>query len=142
MDDLVINEHITIPGWELWFTTSRASGPGGQHVNKTNSRVTLHWTIGHTTALDDPQRARVMRRLANRIDGEGVLQLSVEEGRSQLQNKATAYARLATLVREALVVQARRVATRPSAGSTRRRLEAKSLRGLVKQQRTPPAEHE
>ncbi|MCB9545500.1 MAG: aminoacyl-tRNA hydrolase [Myxococcales bacterium] len=135
MDDLVVQEGVTIPGWELWVTTSRASGPGGQHVNKTSSRVTLHWAVARTTALDERQRERVMRRLAARIDKEGVLQLSAESARSQLQNKEEARERLAALVRGALVVQPRRLATRPSKGAVRRRLDEKSQRGALKQQR-------
>ncbi|MEZ4471583.1 MAG: alternative ribosome rescue aminoacyl-tRNA hydrolase ArfB [bacterium] len=116
MDELEVQEGVVIPGWELWFTTSRASGPGGQHVNKTSSRVTLHWAVTRTTALDERQRERVLRRLATRIDGDGVLQIHAEGSRSQLQNKQDARERLASLVRGALAVQPRRLATRPGKG--------------------------
>jgi|JI7StandDraft_1071085.scaffolds.fasta_scaffold208244_2 ribosome-associated protein len=137
MEDLIVDERTTIPAWELWFTTSRASGPGGQAVNKTSSRVTLHWHIVGTTAFDEGARARVIQRLARRIGADGVLQIDVEAGRSQLQNKELARERLAGLVRAALVVQPRRIATRPSQGAVRRRLEDKSRTSERKQERRP-----
>ncbi|MCK6570211.1 aminoacyl-tRNA hydrolase [Myxococcota bacterium] len=133
--DLPVDETVTIPGWELWFTASRAGGPGGQHVNTASTRVTLWWNLTGTTALDEARRARVQRRLATRINAEGVLQVSAEGERSQLANREAARARLAELVAAALVVPKARHATRPTRGSKERRLTAKKARGDLKRQR-------
>jgi ribosome-associated protein len=137
-DDLPINDRITLPGYELWFTASRASGPGGQHVNTSSTRVTLHWSVDNSAVLTTAQKARVRAKLANRINSEGVLQVSSEAGRSQHDNKEAARARLAELVAEALVVQKRRLRTRPTLGSQRRRVESKKQRGEVKKMRKKP----
>lgn len=126
---------LIIPGWELWFTASRAGGPGGQHVNTSSSRVTLWWNLAGTTVLDEAQRARVQRRLASRINAEGILQVSAEDERSQLANREAARSRLAALVGEALHVQKARRPTRPSRGSQERRMTAKKQRGDLKRQR-------
>ncbi len=135
MEDLQVKERITIPGWELWFTASRSGGPGGQHANKTNSRVTLHWRVESTTALTAAQRARVMARLATRIDDEGVLQISAEDERSQHRNRELARERLAALVRDALHVATRRRPTQPTRGSRERRLQAKKAQSGKKAER-------
>lgn len=136
MDALPVREGIEIPGWELWFTASLSGGPGGQHANKTSSRVSLHWSVISTTALDERQRQRVMRRLASRIDSEGVLVVHADDTPSQHRNKTFARTRLAALVAAALVVQKRRRATRPSRSSQRRRVDAKRRRGALKKQRS------
>lgn len=136
MDDgLPIGDNHMIPAWELWFTTSRSSGPGGQHANKTNSRVSLHWSVEATTAFDDFLKRRIMRRLASRIDGDGVLALHAEDTPSQHRNKELARERLAALVAAAIVPPKRRRATRPSRASQRRRVDAKKKRGALKKQR-------
>ena len=124
-----------IPGWELWFVASRAGGPGGQHVNTSSTRVTLMWNLCGTTALDEGQRARVQRRLATRVNSEGVLQISAEDERSQSANRDAARERLAALVSQALEVPKARRPTRPTRGSQERRLTAKKQRGDVKRQR-------
>ncbi len=134
-DDLPINARLTIPGTELWFTASRASGPGGQHVNKTSSRVTLHWDLASSTAVDDPVRATLRTALASRLTRDGVLRVSVETERSQYRNREIARERLAELVRSALAVQAPRRPTRVPASSRRRRLDEKKRRGKKKQLR-------
>lgn len=142
MEDLEVQEGVTIPGWELYFTASRSGGPGGQHANKTNSRVTLHWQIGNTTALTPGQRARVMRKLRSRIDDAGVLQISAEDERSQHRNRALARERLAALVRDGLKVPKRRRKTRPSRGAVRRRLKAKKVNSEKKANRNwKPSDH-
>ena len=136
MDALIVGEGLEIPGWELWFTASRSGGPGGQHANKTNSRVSLHWAVANTTALDDRLKARVMRRLASRIDNDGVLAIHAEDTPSQHRNRELARERLAEMVTQALVVQKRRRATRPSRSAQRRRIEGKKARGALKRQRS------
>ncbi len=137
-EDLPITDRVTIPGSELGFTASRAGGPGGQHVNKTSTRVTLTWNVSTTCALDDEQRARVMERLRGRIAKDGVLRVSAEDERSQHRNRQQARARLASLVEEALRVARKRLPTRPSRASKRRRIEEKKKRGAVKKLRSEP----
>ena len=101
MDDgLHIREGMVIPHWELIFTASRSGGPGGQHANKTNSRVTLHWSLDASSALSDYDKRRLRQSLSHRINAEGVIQLHVEDTRQQSRNKELAAERLATLIRE------------------------------------------
>lgn len=133
--DLTVREGVVIPGWELWFVASRAGGPGGQHVNTSSTRVSLMWNLAGTTALDEVQRARVQRRLATRVNTEGVLQVSAEDERSQSANREAARERLAALVAQALEVPKARRPTRPTRGSQERRLTAKKQRGETKRQR-------
>ena len=102
--NLQINSRIQIPSWEIVFTASRSGGPGGQHVNKTNSKITLHWSIQDTSVLSDIQKNRVLRNLGSRVNHEGVLLLHVEESRSQHRNKEIALERLKVLLLEALKV--------------------------------------
>lgn len=133
--DLVINHRVTIPGSELVITASRASGPGGQNVNKTSSRISLRWNIATSTALCDEERARVLKKLSTRLVGESELLIHVESERSQFQNRRIARERLAQPIRDALVVHKKRVATKPTAGSKARRLGDKKLRGIIKKLR-------
>ena len=137
-EDLPIREGLAIPGWELWYSTSRASGAGGQHVNRTESRVTLHWVPSKCSVLTDAQKARLLRALAPRLTGTGELQLHCEEERSQHRNRELVRARLAQLVARAIVPRKRRRKTKPTRGSVERRLASKQrtsqkkrLRGKV-----------
>lgn len=132
---IAVNDSITIPDWEYWFTASRSGGPGGQHVNTTSSKVTLHWSPASSSVLSDAQKARVATRLANRIRQDGVLQLDAEEHRSQLRNRTAAEERLAALLRGALTVQKRRRPTKPTRGSVERRLKAKRITSERKEKR-------
>jgi ribosome-associated protein len=138
--DVEITPRITIPGWELWTTTSRSSGAGGQHVNTTNSRVTLHWVPANSSVLSDAEKARVSHRLANRISRDGVLQLHVESERSQFQNQAEALERFAELLARALHVQATRVPTRTPHWARMARLTDKHVRSEVKATRKRPGD--
>ena len=137
-EDLPIRSGVVIPGYELTFTASRSSGPGGQHVNKTNSRVTLRWDLAGAGALTRAQKALARERLAGRLSAEGVLRVSASSDRSQHRNRLEARRRLADLVRRALQRRARRVATRPSASARRKRLDAKRRRARTKQLRRSP----
>lgn len=137
-EDLIIRTDIVIPGNELDFKASRSGGPGGQHVNKTNSRITLQWSVLETTALDEDQRTRVLHKLQSRLTADGVLQISVDDERSQHQNREIARKRLREIVTAALRVPKKRVATKLSRAAKRRRLEEKKRRGSVKQLRKPP----
>lgn len=143
MDDLLVPpgpgaaRGITVPAVELTEQFSRSSGPGGQGVNTTDSRVQLSLDIATTSALDDAQRARVLAALANRLSGS-VLTISASEERSQRQNRVLARERLADLLREALTPQLERRPTKPSRGSKMRRLTQKKRRGEIKLGRKRP----
>ena len=141
-DDLTINDRITIPGWELEYSTSRSSGPGGQSVNKTNSRVSLRWHVDSSSALSPGQKVRVKRKLGSRLDSAGYLAVHAETDRSQLRNKELARERLAQLVVEALVIPKRRRATRPSRASKERRIQGKKQKAQKKTLRKRPQQHD
>lgn len=129
---------VVIPETELSWRFSRASGPGGQGVNTTDSRVELSWDVAASSVLTDVQRARALERLERRLSG-GVLTVVASEHRAQRRNRAAAQERLAALVADALAPPGpRRRATRPTRGSQRRRIEAKKRRGDVKRLRRPP----
>lgn len=123
--DLVVDARVTIPASDLSWTASRSGGPGGQHVNKTSTKIDLRFDLPGTEALWDAAKARMREMYAGRLDAEGKLVITNGGGRSQTANLEEARERLANLVRAALVVPKQRRKTRPSAGSKRRRLESK-----------------
>jgi ribosome-associated protein len=132
---LRVNGSIVIPEQELQWRFSRSSGPGGQGVNTTDSRVQLSWDVTLSAALSEDQRARLLSRLSNRF-ANGVLQISASEQRSQLQNRDAAERRLVEIVRAALAPPPRaRRATRPTRGSVERRIAGKRRRSDVKRLR-------
>lgn len=126
---------LTIPDHELAFTTSRSGGPGGQHVNKVETRVTVVFDVLHSPSLTDDQRARIVERLARRIDSRGRIRLSSDLHRSQSRNRDEVRARLHALLARALTPETPRVATRVPAAAKRRRLDDKRRRGEVKRGR-------
>ena len=129
---------LVIPDAELVERFSRSSGPGGQGVNTTDSRVELRWDVARSTALSEPLRARVLERLAARLD-DGVLSIVASEHRSQWQNRTAARARLTSLLAGALEPPSpARRPTRPSRAAQRRRVEAKRRRGDLKAGRRHP----
>jgi ribosome-associated protein len=130
---------LVIPDGELVERFSHASGPGGQAVNTTDSRVQLSFDLASTRVLTELQRGRALRHLANRLDGT-VVTIEAAEFRSQYRNRIAARERLAALLRAALAPPPpTRRATRPSRGSIDRRLSSKTKRGQLKRQRRPPA---
>ena len=133
-EDLPVGRGLTIPGGELRERFSRSSGPGGQSVNTTDSRVTLSWDVAGSAALSEPRRARVLERLAPRLV-DGVLSVTSETERSQLMNRREARQRLAALVLASLAPPKTRRPTKPTKGSQRRRLEAKKQRSETKRLR-------
>jgi ribosome-associated protein len=138
MDDpslLRINDRVSIPLAELRFQASRSGGPGGQHVNTSSTRMELWWDVAGSTALSEPDRNRILSRLASRLDSQGRLRLVSGAHRSQLQNRQAVMARLQTVVADALKVPKVRRATRPTKASKERRLEEKKRRGAVKRDR-------
>lgn len=136
--DLEVSTALTIPASELGWRFSRSSGPGGQHVNTSDSRVELVWSVADSAALSDDQRALLTARLGSRLVA-GALTVTASERRSQLRNREIALRKLAELVADGLAPEAaRRRATRATRGSVRRRLAAKQQRSQTKQQRRRP----
>ncbi len=134
-DDLSVGKHFVIPDAELEYLASRSSGPGGQHVNTTSSRVTVRWRVSGSAVLSHAQRRRIMTQLRNRISKEGYLAVSSETRRSQMMNREAARLRLAGLLQEVLVVPKRRRKTKPSRGANERRIKAKKQRSSLKANR-------
>ena len=134
-DDLRVNDWLLIPAAELHERFSHSSGPGGQSVNTSDTRVELSFDVEHSSALPDWARARAVERLGGRLAG-GVLTVAAAEQRSQLMNRQAARARLATLLRDAIAPPPRpRVPTRPGRAANERRLQAKRSRAAVKRTR-------
>lgn len=137
--DLEVTDALTIPAAELGWRFSRSSGPGGQHVNTSDSRVELSWNVGDSTVLTDEQRERLLTRLGSRLIG-GAVVVSASEMRSQLRNREIALDKLGALVRAALAPDAPpRRKTKRTRGSNQRRLTAKGQRSQTKQNRKRPA---
>lgn len=133
---ITVGPSLVIPRAELKVRFSRASGPGGQGVNTTDSRVELVWDVTSSAVLTDLQRERLLQRLASRLVA-GALTVTASEHREQLRNRAAAERRLAALVAAAISPPARqRRATRPTRGSTERRLAEKKQRSVTKQLRS------
>jgi ribosome-associated protein len=135
-NQLVINDDVTIPQWELSFSFSPSGGPGGQHANRAATRVTLFFDVANSPSLSEAQRARIMKRLAARIGQSGILQLSAQESRSQHHNRELVVARFQELLARALQQRKRRRKTRPSAAVRERRLRQKKQRGRRKRERS------
>ena len=128
---------MRIPASELTERFSHSSGPGGQGVNTSDSRVQLSLDISATTALNEVQRARALERLSARLSS-GVLTVASSEQRSQHRNRAAARERLAEIIRDAVIPPITRRATKPTRASQRRRLEAKKRRSGIKRDRRRP----
>ena len=136
--DLEVHRSLVIPEYELSWRFSRSSGPGGQGVNTTDSRVELSWDLANSTAIGPVHRARALERLDNRLV-DGVVTVTASEHRSQLRNREAAQARLAALLRDAIAPPPKkRRPTKPSAGAKQRRIDAKKQRGQIKANRQRP----
>lgn len=131
---------LRLPLAELEFRASRAGGPGGQHVNTSSTRVEVWWDVAGSPSLSEEQRARLLTRLATRLDGAGRLRLVAGGSRSQLRNREAVTERLAELVAAALVVPKARKRTRPTRASKAARLDSKRRRSATKRDRRPPSE--
>jgi ribosome-associated protein len=140
MDDLVIQSGLTLPRDELSLQFSRAAGPGGQNVNKVNSKVTLRWHFARSKSLDAAPRQRLEQRLAGRLTRTGDLIVSSQRFRDQAKNIDDCREKLRSIVQSALRLPRTRKATRPSAASRRKRLADKRLHAEKKQARRPKYE--
>jgi ribosome-associated protein len=135
-----ISDHLFIDESELEVTATTSSGPGGQHVNRSRTRVVLRWNVRESASLTDAQRARLLERLGSRISAEGILQVAAEDHRSQARNRDLARERLAELVTRALRRPRPRRRTKPTRASQIRRVDEKKRRGALKRDRNKPVE--
>ena len=137
-DDIKVTRSVRIPRSELTFQFSRSGGPGGQNVNKLNTRVQMRWNIETTASLRDDVLERLKSRARRRINAEGELIITSQRYRDQARNIDDCIEKLSELVRECAQKPVPRKPTKPSAGARRRRLEAKKQRSQRKQSRKPP----
>lgn len=139
---LWITEHLHIADWELSESFVRSSGPGGQNVNKVSTAVELRFEAERSPHLSPAIKARLKKIAGRKWTLEGALIVQVEDTRSQARNREIARERLVEMIRAALVTPKRRIATKPTLGSQRRRLAAKGQRGEVKTLRGKVGEEE
>jgi ribosome-associated protein len=132
---LEVNESLSIPRGELEVKVSRSSGAGGQHVNKTSSRVEIFWNVRTSSVLSEEQRARLLDRLASRLSTEGSIRVVASDMRSQSRNRELAEERLTETVRRALLVPKKRRATKPTRAAKEARLESKKRQSHKKRER-------
>ncbi|MBN2636882.1 MAG: aminoacyl-tRNA hydrolase [Prolixibacteraceae bacterium] len=120
------------------FSASRSGGPGGQNVNKVNTQVELRFSLAGTTLFTEEEKARLFEKLKNKINSEGEIILTSQEGRSQLENREIVIQKFFEAVEMALRVRRKRIKTAPSRASVRERLEIKKINAQRKQMRKPP----
>ena len=139
---LKITDTVFLADWELTESFSRSSGPGGQNVNKVETAVELRFEAERSPHLSAPVKVRLKRLAGRRWTLDGAIVIRAEETRSQIRNRELAKERLVEMIREALIAPKRRVPTRPTLGSQKRRLASKAVRGEVKAGRARPVEDE
>ncbi|MFK7801331.1 MAG: alternative ribosome rescue aminoacyl-tRNA hydrolase ArfB [Anaerolineae bacterium] len=139
-DEIIITPNIIIPRSDLNFRFARSGGPGGQHVNTADTKAILSFDVANSAVLkngmSEAKFGRVLARLENRLDSEGVLQITCQETRSQLSNKEIAIERLKGILQGALIEPKKRKKTRPSQAAKERRLKAKKIRSDRKKGRS------
>jgi ribosome-associated protein len=135
MDELLVNERITIPAGELRLSFARSGGPGGQNVNKVETKVELRWNPSESGTLEEADRERLLKRLASRLTSDGDLIVTSSRTRDQGRNREDARAKLVRLVNKALEKPKLRKRTRPSRASIQNRLKQKKERSRLKDSR-------
>jgi ribosome-associated protein len=133
-----VNESVFIPRAELDIRASRASGAGGQHVNKTSSRIEISWNVAASSAITEEQRDRLLARLSSRLSDDGAIRVVASETRSQLRNREAAEARLAETIAKALMVPKKRKPTRRPRAANEARLTEKKKKSDRKRERRRP----
>jgi ribosome-associated protein len=133
-----VNESVFIPRAELDIRASRASGAGGQHVNKTSSRIEISWNVAASSAITEEQRERLLARLSSRLSDDGAIRVVASETRSQLRNREAAEARLAETIAKALMVPKKRKPTRRPRAANEARLTEKKKKSDRKRERRRP----
>ena len=134
-EDLPIKNGIVIPGHELSITTSRAGGPGGQHVNKTNTRISVRFNIVQSTAFTDEQKKQILQKLAGKLTTEGEIIIHNSSSRSQAHNKKAALEQLAYELKKALQVTKKRMKTHISKQAQEQRIQDKKKHSQLKKSR-------
>jgi ribosome-associated protein len=139
-EDLRIDDRLTVPARELHYTFARSSGPGGQHVNKANTKVVLRWNVVSSRALDGEVRGRFLERYATRINLRGEVIVASDQYREQGANRRACQERLRSMLQGVLARPKRRVRTRPSRRAIERRLREKRAASVKKEHRRLPRE--
>lgn len=133
--NLIVNDHLTIPADYLSFSFSRSSGPGGQNVNKVNTRAQLRFDLKNCPVLSEAVKKRLTKMSGPLLTQEGILLIESDEYRQQSRNREACLMRLAQMIRQALIPPKKRRPTRPTRGSIENRLAGKKHRGRLKSQR-------
>lgn len=127
---------IQIPLSEIDFRFSPSRGPGGQHVNRAHTRVTLLFDVVNSPSLDEPIREKLLEELSSRLDSKGILQITAQDSRSQNRNRQLAIGRFVALLSGALEERPERIATKPSQQANKKRLDDKGKRSKIKHERS------
>ena len=138
IDGIRVSDSVVIPRAELEVRASRSSGAGGQHVNKTSSRIEIEWNIKSSSAITDEQRKRLLSRLASRLSDEGAIRVVASDTRSQLRNREAAERRLGETIAKALIVPKKRKPTRRPRSADEARLSEKKKHSERKRERQRP----
>ena len=138
IEGIRVNDSLVIPRSELTVRASRSSGAGGQHVNKTSSRIEIEWNVAESPSITDEERARLFNRLASRISDNGTMRIVASDTRSQLRNREAAEKRLAETVAKALIVPKKRKPTRRPRSADEERLTEKKKHSERKRDRRRP----